>query len=169
MIYCGDENTGDSYSPVSHNFVELSNLGNSDLNLKGLYLHYTERNTGNWVSLPLVGTIKSNGTFLIRGAQCMESTLINVGTPDMYWTKSATYNNSVLEISGERTLWDSNGLIKFSSNCSFYISGEESTDYYKSNVLTTSAPWTTNGVIKWYVDLVGIGTYNTIKMPCESS
>ena len=43
----------------------------------------------------------------------------------MYWTKAATYSSTALEIEGERTLWDENGLIKFSNNCAFYISGEE--------------------------------------------
>ena len=172
-VYCGNEGDKLSYNPVSHNFVELSNLGNEDLNLKGLYLHYTERDTGYWVTLPLIGVIKSNSTFLIKGAQCsvenINTTLIKVGEPDMYWTKSATYSSTALEIEGERTLWDENGLIKFSNNCAFYISGEESEGYFKENTLQLSAPWTANGVVKWYVDLVGIGSYNGKQLPNEKA
>ena len=172
-VYCGNEGNSKSYNPVSHNFVELSNLGKADLNLKGLYLHYTERSSGYWVTLPLEGVIKSQGTFLIRGAQCsvenINTTLIKVGTPDIYWTKDNTLNSSVLEIEDERTIWDDEGLIKFSNNCAFYISGEESTDYFKSNVLEISTPWTAQGVIKWYVDLVGIGSYNGKQLPNEKS
>jgi len=45
-IYCGGDSTSKDYNPCSHNFIEISNLANIDLNLKGLYLHYTEKNTG---------------------------------------------------------------------------------------------------------------------------
>lgn len=172
-VYCGNEGDSLSYNPVSHNFVELSNLGNADLNLKGLYLHYTERDSGYWVTLPLIGVIKAGNTFLIKGAQCsvenINTTVIKVGEPDMYWTKDATYSSTALEIEGERTLWDDKGLIKFSNTCAFYISGEESEGYFKENTLQLSAPWTTNGVVKWYVDLVGIGSYNGKQLPNEKA
>ena len=90
----------------------------------------------------------------------------------MEWNKTSTYNNTELEIDTEtevHTIWDANELIKFSSNCAFYISGEPSADYYKTNILNVSAPWSTLGVLKWYVDLVGIGSYNSISMPCEAT
>ena len=176
MVYCGADGGNKNYNPCSHNFIELCNLGNVDLNLKGLYLHYTERDTNMWVSLPLYGVIKSKGTFLIRGSQCsvmdVNTTYIKVSTYDMEWQKNITYNNSVLEINDEpHSIWDSNNLIKFSTSCAFYISAEESTDFYKTTVLQTSAPWSTLGAVKWYVDLVGIGSYvgptETTIMPCE--
>lgn len=180
MVYCGGESEDKDYNPVSHNFIELCNLGKKDLNLKGLYLHYTERNTGDWVTLPLIGTLKSQGTFLIRGAQCsvmnINTTILKVGEPDMYWTKDSTLNNDRLDIDQDQgagvqahSIWSKDGLIKFSYDCAFYISGEESQDYFKNNVLNTNAPWTSNGVIKWYVDLVGIGSYEDRSMPCEAS
>lgn len=179
-VYCGDESDSKSYNPVSHNFVELCNLGNVDLNLKGLYLHYTERNSGYWVTLPLTGVLKSQGTFLIKGAQCsvenINTTLIKVGTPDMYWTKSNTLNNTSLEIAadegagvGAHTIWSNDELIRFSYNCAFYISSEETTNYFATTVMSSTAPWTTSGVIKWYVDLVGIGSYNDVSMPSEAA
>lgn len=180
MVYCGGESESRDYNPVSHNFVELCNLGKKDLNLKGLYLHYTERNTGDWVTLPLIGTLKSQGTFLIKGAQCsvenINTTIIRVGEPDLYWTKDATLNSDRLDIVGDEgsgvqahSIWSSDGYIKFSYDCAFYISSEETSGYFESTVLNTTAPWTTNGVIKWYVDLIGIGNYNDRSMPCEGS
>ena len=174
MIYCGADNGEKDYSPCSHNFVELCNLSNVDVNLKGLYLHYTERNSNMWVSLPLYGTIKSKGTFLIRGAQCsvvdINTTYIKVSTYDMEWQKNITYNNSVLEISDEsHSIWNSNELIKFSTSCAFYLSAEESTDFFKTTVLQSSAPWNALGAIKWYVDLVGLGSYNGTSMPSEKT
>ena len=131
MVYCGGTSEDKDYNPVSHNFVELCNLGKKDLNLKGLYLHYTERNSGDWVTLPLIGTLKSQGTFLIKGAQCsvenINTTLIKVGEPDMYWTKDATLNNTRLEIAGDEgagvqahSIWSSkDNCIKFSYDCAF--------------------------------------------------
>lgn len=180
MVYCGGTSENKDYNPVSHNFVELCNLGNKDLNLKGLYLHYTEKNSGNWVTLPLIGTLKSQGTFLIRGAQCsvldVNTTLIKVGEPDIEWTKDVTYHNNILDTDEDQeagvqaySIWSKDNKIKFSNNCSFYLSAEEDTDYFKTNVLNTTAPWTTNGVLKWYVDLVGIGSYEDKNMPCESA
>lgn len=172
MVYCGDESNSKSYSPVSHNFVEISNLTSQDLNLKGLYLHYTERDTGYWVTLPLKGIIKAKSTFLIRGAQCsvenINTTLLKVGTPDLYWSKSSTLNNTLLD-TPTHSIWDSNNLLKLSYNCSLFITGEESTTPWSTTPLNTSTPWTATGVIKWYVDLVGFGTYNSKTLPCESA
>ena len=180
MVYCGDESNSKSYNYCSHNFIELCNLGNTDLNLKGLYLHYTERGTNNWVTLPLKGVLKSQGTFVIRGAQCsvenINTTVIKVNDYDMLWNKSSTHNSNILEVVEDveagvsaHTIWGENNAIKLSYNCALFISAEESTDYFKTNVLSSAAPWSSNGVIKWYVDLVGIGSYNSITMPCEAT
>ena len=180
MVYCGDESTSKSYNPVSHSFIELSNLGKADLNLKGLYIHYTERNSNLWVSLPLYGTIKSGGTFLIRGAQCsilnVNTTKIKVEKYDMEWTKASTLNNLQLEVAGDEgagvpahSIWGANNLIKLSTSCALYITGEDSTAPFSSNPLSEAAPWNSTGVIKWFVDLVGIGKYNTLNMPAENA
>lgn len=162
----------DDYNPVSHNFVELTNLANVDLNLKGLYLHYTERNTGQWVTLPLKGVIKSKQTFLIRGTQSsvidINTTYIQVETYDMEWTKDLTYNSDVLRVE-DHDIWDEKGLIKFSNSCSFYLSGAESDDHFIVNPLVDNAPWNELGVKKWYVDLVGIGSYEGTRLPAEKS
>ena len=178
-VYSGGAATKTDYNPVSHNFVELSNLGKKDLNLKGLYLHYTEGDliSGTyryWVTLPLRGVIKAQSSFLIRGHQCsvidVNTTLIKVGTPDIEWTKSNSYNYGVLDDPEQNyTIWGSDNLIKFSNNCSFYISGEESTNYFKDNVLSTTAPYSALQVQKWYVDLVGFGAAPGGLLPSESS
>lgn len=171
-FYCGANGNEKSYKPCSHNFVELSNLTNKDLNLKGLYLHYTNNDSGQWVTLPLSGVIKQKRTFLIRGAQSafedINTTVIKVPTFDIEWTKDKTYHPEVLDDS-ETTIWNDKELIKFSSNSSFYITGEESVDYFKNNTLVDSAPWSADGVRKWYIDLVGVGTYNGKSMPCEKN
>lgn len=180
MVYCGDINGKYDYCPVSHNFIELSNIGRKDLNLKGLYLHYTERGTNDWVSLPLKGVLKSNSTFLIKGAQCsvvdINTTYIKVGEPDILWTKEKTYNSERLEVSEDlvagiqaHSIWDETGAIRFAHNCAFFISSEESSDYYKTNILNLSAPYKNAKVVKWYVDLVGFGKYNEIAMPNEKA
>lgn len=171
-VYTGDSSGKEDYNPVSHNFVELSNVGRRDINLKGLYLHYTEKNSGLWVTLPLKGVIKSNGTFLIRGAQCsvydVNTTYIKIDKTDMDWVKSDTYHATSLD-GDNYTIWDENNKIKFKNSCSFYLSGEQSPDFYKNNQLNTLSPWSTNGVLKWYVDLVGIGKHDNINMPSEST
>ena len=64
---------------VSHSFVELYNLTNQDISLDGVSLFYADGTTvpvgqvnnetadGEWVRLPLSGTIPANGSFLILG------------------------------------------------------------------------------------------------------
>ena len=184
MIYCGGDSDKYSYNPVSHNFIELCNLGTKDLNLKGMYLHYTERGassgTRNWVTLPLYGTIKAGGTFLIKGAQCsvenVNTTLINIGEPDMYWsrTNSTTISRDTLEITADtangvsaHSIWDADGYLKMENVCSLYLSGGS----YDSTLLTTTAPYSSATVLDYYVDLVGIGidTTTTTNEPCEAS
>ena len=111
----------------------LANLTTSDINLNGLYLHYTENGKAAdgsryWITLPLKGTIKKDSTFLIRGAQCGQETFahIKVGKPDMYWSKELTYNPSMFE-EDDYSVWDENEMLKFSNTCSFYLSGSDTT------------------------------------------
>lgn len=63
----------------SHNYVELANGSDVDINLNGLYLLYTdcskssEENLGyDWKYLALTGVIKAGSTFVIRGKQTEE-------------------------------------------------------------------------------------------------
>lgn len=89
-VYCSGRTADEhSYLPCSHNFVELSNLTKSDINLSGMYLMYSIGGT-SWQSLPLTGTIKAKSTYLVRGAQCsvldVNTTRIKVKTYDQIWT-----------------------------------------------------------------------------------
>lgn len=181
MLYCGGDDNETVYNPVDYNFIELANLNNVDLNLKGLFLHYVDDNTTssnrNWVTLPLEGKIKAGNTFLIKGAPCGDTTIakIKVGKPDMVWTKELTLNNLALEtykedgITVDHSIWD-NGVIRFSRSCSFYISGAETSDFFKNEPLQISQPWLENEVVKWYIDCVGIGKDKEGKaMPSESA
>ena len=146
-VYCGGNNSNEhSLNLCSHNFVELSNLTTSDINLNGLVLKYAE--TGQvWHELKLTGFIKQGSTFLIRGAQCSvrEYSKIKVDTYDMEW-----YEN------GE--------LIKFSSDkAKFYLAYDVSnTTYvnpyhlYEDNTLK---------VQYGYIDLVGLQNTTSIDGP----
>ncbi len=173
-VYAGGSGTSKDYNPCSHNFIVISNLTNVDLNLKGLYLHYTESTSGQWITLPLKGVIKSKGTFTIRGAQCsfmdVNTTYIKVLNYDMEWTKEQTYHPDVFKTTDpDYNIWDENGLIRFADNCSFYLSGEETDGYFQENMLNTTAPWSTDGFAHYYVDLLGIGKISNINMPAEKS
>jgi Calcineurin-like phosphoesterase len=172
-VYCGEDNGEYDYCPVSHNFVELANLTTKDLNLCGLYLHYTNDSSGDWVTLPLTGVIKSGSTFLIRGAQCavrnVNTTIIDVEEPDLYWDKASTYQAEILD-TDSKSIWDDNDLIKFSRNCSFFLSGQPSGVSFKNDGLKTTAPYLNAEVILGYVDLVGFGTFpDDKKAPNESA
>ncbi len=74
--------------PLTHSFIELYNLRDEDLNLKGLYLFYRAK-SGAWQSLELKGIIKSKHSFLIRGARVKNDTEASVRIPivryDMHW------------------------------------------------------------------------------------
>ena len=146
-VYCSGENDKNgneinehSMNPCSHNFVELSNLTDKDINLNGLSLQYAS-NGNDWEVLPLWGIIKAGSTFLIRGAQCsvMDSntTVIKVTDYDMEWKTS---NDS---------------LIKFNNkSAKFYLT-------YDTNKCDVENPYKkeTDGTIKvryGYIDLVGL-------------
>lgn len=171
-VYCGDKGTDKDYNPCSHNFVEIVNLAEEPLNLKGLFLHYTEKNTGSWVTLPLYGKIKPSGTFLVRGSQCSvmdtNTTLLKVKTFDMEWKQEDTLNAQGL-YTVEGNIWGEDNKIQFAENCAFYLSGKETSRSYTEDPLQESAPWNAKAVIKWYIDLIGIGTYDSKALPNEAA
>ena len=69
MIYGAGSNL--SKMPVSHNFIELYNLTNADVNLTGLHLHYKDTTTyTEWQTLELKGVIPAYSSFLIVGGRC---------------------------------------------------------------------------------------------------
>ena len=181
MVYCGGDSDKYSYNPVSHSFIELCNISIYDLNLNGLYLHYSEGevvvNRRQWITLPLTGHIPAGHTFLIRCAPCSvydsNTTLIRVGEPDMEWTYDVTKNPEVLEVAATNetpahSVWDENNLLKLGHTCSLYLSGgfedAEQEDYsiglatpYDDKVFTSTQLFNKGNVAKYFIDLLGIG------------
>lgn len=141
-FYCGgltaDEHT---LNYCSHNFVELANLTNKDINLHGLSLQYAPDST-KWDVLPLEGVIRAGSTFLIRGAQCSMLTAptmkINVDSYDMEW-----YNEE-----GKLKTFESETSVKF------YLTFNVN-KYTGENPYNVAASACTADAIG-YVDLVGV-------------
>jgi len=138
-FFCGGNDSNEhDYKYCSHNYVELSNLTDSNINLNGLYLYYSSDGRV-WDKLALWGEIKKESTFTIRGSQCsvMESdtTLIKVRNYDMEWV-------------------DGDKLISFANDKgAFYLS-------YDENAPTTNPYQGSSSPIKvlyGYIDLVGFG------------
>ena len=141
-FYCGGQTANEhTLNYCSHNFVELSNLTSSDINLKGLSLQYTI-NGSDWKVLPLKGVIRKGSTFLIRGAQCSMLTAptlkINVDKYDQEW-----YN-------------ENNQLITFDSEVAakFYLTFNLN-KYEGANPYDANDPYIKADAIG-YVDLVGV-------------
>lgn len=143
-LYCGGLTADEhSYNYCSHNFVELSNLTDADINLNGLSLQYSSGGT-NWEVLPLEGLIKKGETFLIRGAQCSvmdaNTTRIKVNSYDMEWYAK----------DGQ--------LIKFdNTKAKFYLTWGDTPS-------SVASPYSNVGgsykVSKGYIDLVGLNKEN---------
>ena len=136
-FYCGGNDSNEhDYKYCSHNYVELSNLTDTNINLNGLYLYYSS-DGAVWDKLALWGEIKKGNTFTIRGSQCsvMESdtTLIKVRNYDMEWVNNGK-------------------LISFANDKgAFYLSYDENAP--------TKNPYQEQGakVLYGYIDLVGFG------------
>lgn len=88
-IYSDRLKIGAFYAPLdtdtvygcSRAFVELENTADCDFSLEGCYLHFTRPNTINKqvvYHLPLTGTIKAGGTYLIVGKKYAENSDANV-------------------------------------------------------------------------------------------
>lgn len=139
-IFCGGEGSEDAQ--VSHNFVELANGSTKDINLKGLYLLYTDCTKEDdsdvgfiWKVLPLEGIIKAGSTFLIRGNQCNmpKACMIRVESYDMEWGISFNQEHS-----------------------SFYLCAG---DGYKEllETKTLKNPWVSKSTRVGYIDSCGFG------------
>lgn len=88
-IYSDRVKIGAFYAPYdtdkvfgcSRAFIELENTADCDFSLEGCYLHYTRPNSQNNQAvyhLPLTGTIKAGGTYLVVGKKYAENTDSNV-------------------------------------------------------------------------------------------
>ena len=141
-FYCGGKTANEhTINYCSHNFVELSNLTNADINLKGLSLQYAI-NGSDWQVLPLEGVIRKGSTFVVRGAQCslldIPTLKINVDKYDQEW-----YNSD-----GKLITFDSEVAAKF--YLTFTLNKYPNADPYSS-----TEPYVKSDVVG-YVDLVGV-------------
>ena len=135
----GEHLTG---TAVSHSFIELYNLSNSELNLKGLYLWY-KSGTSAWESLELKGIIPAYSSFLIRGAEH------NSIHKDDCRLKIEKYDQLFLDTNGNPKKFSSNGM-------SVYISIGNATP--ETNPLRAVIDSTgTSQKQPAYVDLMGCG------------
>ena len=140
QIYGGGDNL--SGTAVSHSFIELYNLNNTELNLKGLYLWY-KSGTSAWESLELVGIIPPYSSFLIRGAEH------NSAFKDTCRLKIDKYDQEFLDINGNPKKLAANGM-------SVYISiGNTIPPVNPPRKLTNIDGVTT--MQPAYVDLLGCG------------
>lgn len=142
-VFCGGE--GSEECACSHNFVELANGSDQDINLNGIYLLYTDGTPTSgigyqWKVLPLEGIIKAGSTFVVRGARCNtdKASFIKVDSYDIEWM-------------------DGSAPIKFKQGpSSFYLcAGTGFQDLLNSNSL--SNPWVSNSVKNGYIDSCGFG------------
>ena len=144
-IYCGGQPSEEAL--CSHNYVELENGSKQDINLKGLYLLYTDGSKENvsdigyiWKVLPLEGVIKAGSTFVIRGAQCnsLKSSFIKVDNYDMEWLDGET------------------PIVFTQEPSSFYLCAGDGFQELLDNK-TLNNPWTASTVKVGYVDSCGFG------------
>ena len=101
QIYGGGDNLNGT--AVSHSFIELYNLSNAELNLKGLYLWY-KSGTSAWESLELVGVIPPYTSFLVRGAEH------NSKFKDTCRLKIENYDQEFLDANGNPKKFSANGM-----------------------------------------------------------
>lgn len=151
-IFLGGLNTKlDSFSACSHNYVELANASNSDINLNGIYLLYRAPGVDEWDSLALRGFIKAGSTFLIQGDRCSYKSNVTLDAlaPDMIWNKN-----------GNPIQFDNGG------GC-FYLVCSDGGKFYRDTDLVDLlglagyTPYSSTGVPVGYIDFVGIKTGNT--------
>lgn len=153
-VYCGGVNNDNQI--CSHNFIELANGSNSDINLNGLMLLYTDgtlygngHNGFKWKTLKLDGIIKAGSTYLIRGQRCntTKSSFIDVNTYDQIWM-------------------DGDNPIGFSQDASsFYLCvGDVDNNWVydqQGNPLDKGelkSPWNKNFTYQGYIDSCGFGS-----------
>ena len=140
QVYGGGDNL--SGTAVSHSFIELYNLSNTELNLKGLYLWY-KSGTSAWESLELVGIIPPYSSFLVRGAEH------NTKFKDTCRLKIENYDQEFLDSNGNPKKFSSNGM-------SVYISiGNKVPAINPPRSLTNVEGVTT--MQPAYIDLLGCG------------
>ena len=140
QVYGGGENL--SGTAVSHSFIELYNLNNAELNLKGLFLWY-KSGTSAWESLELVGIIPPYTSFLVRGAEH------NSKFKDTCRLKIENYDQEFLDVNGNPKKFSDRGM-------SVYISIGNSTPAINPPRSLTNIEGVTT-MQPAYIDLLGCG------------
>ena len=140
QVYGGGENL--SGTAVSHSFIELYNLNNAELNLKGLFLWY-KSGTSAWESLELVGIIPPYSSFLVRGAEH------NSKFKDTCRLKIENYDQEFLDVNGNPKKFSDRGM-------SVYISIGNSTPAINPPRSLTNIEGVTT-MQPAYIDLLGCG------------
>lgn len=92
-IYLGKAsgNSKHNFLPCSHKFIELANIGDTEMSLNGLFIKYYS-DTYGWRTIELFGVIYPQSTYLIRGEQVSvidsDSTKIKVTQYNQIWENS---------------------------------------------------------------------------------
>lgn len=141
-FYCGGKNANEhTLNWCSHNFVEIANISDYDINLSGASLQYAISDT-DWAVLPLSGIVKAGSTFVIRGAQCSKlsspTTKIIVDKFDMEWKLD---NGQFISFDSEKS-------------CKFYLTFNLSRYTNVNPYDNTNKIPATDAV--GYIDLVGV-------------
>lgn len=144
MIYGAGNNI--TKMPVSHNFIELYNNTNTDLNITGLHIHYRDTTTyTNWVTKELKGIVPAYSSFLIVGGRCANpwdtQCRHQIDKYDMQW----------LDSNGNGMKFSDNG---FSVCLSVTDSIPDTPDLYVKDTVTGS--YTTNKTEN-IIDIFGMG------------
>lgn len=158
---------------VSHNYVELVNASDEDINLDKIYLMYhtsdaaykTDRaqsGDSDWEFLRLTGVIKAHGTYLIRGAECnpCQNAVLKISECDAEWRKRTKDDEDVLNGS-YKDFSRSGDLIEFSPNYgSFHLcyatkNADQSTS--GNNVRDIARGGNVLANANGYIDLIGLG------------
>lgn len=147
-IFCGGDGDEHRYQGCSHNFIELANSSEVEINLKNIYILYAPDSDSPWEVLPLSGVIKPQGSYLIRGAKCSvktNTTIIDVDKYDIEWKLK---DGSLIKFNQKSPTF----YLAYGVNGQFYgLSGK----LINSDELTR-VPYQTP-ILKGYIDSVGFG------------
>ena len=103
---------GDQVHGCSRAFVELENTADCDFSLEGCYLHFTcpnETNTQIVYHLPLTGTLKAGGTYLIVGKQYAQNSDSNVYIKVNSFDQEWFVNNKLIDFTIKKDVPETNG------------------------------------------------------------
>ena len=163
MVYAGGtSSTTSSYMPCSHNFVELYNNTDTQINMRGLCLWFSNTDGVAWTRIPLYGLLPVHRCFLIRGAACSDvlanTTVLNIDKYDV--------DNSTLKLDQTKyKIFLGYDPTLYSSTLVASVNGTITSPW--DYTATTPAPAMVNSVGIGYIDFVGAGATKTDMISCE--